>query len=282
MILNRTTPGPIKAPSVVIIDGANLNIMVNAKTVNVANIINYIIFLYKKYRPDKMAIVFEGANSLKRRRKVYPEYKKSTGKMYNVKNLEILGNLPIYVLNFPNLESDDVISILVNNHFEGHKKIIVSSDKDYYQLLGGDIVVYDPIMKKEFTKEEFKSIYRFDSSNFLYYKAIIGDKSDNISGVRGLGKEKFYKIFNEFIDQEDWDSNIVYDKISDYVSKEEFGELLYIIEQPNIDMYSLRELTSIEGELEREIEFNYYPILKECGCSIKKDELLKLISLGKK
>jgi len=280
MIVNRKPPVEIKAPSVVIIDGANLNMIVNSKSINVANIINYIIFLYKKYRPQKMVIVFEGNNSLKRRRKVYSEYKKNTGNMYNVKKLDILRNLPIHFLNFANLESDDVISILVGNHFEEYKKIIVSSDKDYYQLLEDDILIYDPIQKQEFNQTWFKDTYGFNPPNFLYYKALIGDKSDNISGVYGFGKEKFNKHFSKYFD-EDWDDEFVYEKIKDYIDSSKFQELLYVIKQPNVSLYSLNELNGIDGELKRELGFDYMQIIKECGISIKREELLKLISLGK-
>jgi len=279
MIKNRSCPKVDKPKSVLLIDGANLNIIVNQKNFNISNIINYIIFLYKKFLPNKIVIVFEGMNSLERRRKIYPLYKKNTDVMYNYKQLDLLRNLPIHYLSIKKLEADDVISIITSYHFKDYNKIIVSSDKDYYQLLDSNTTIYNPITKVEYNLEWFNQTYNICPNNFLYYKAILGDKSDNIVGVRGLGKEKFNQIFNEYLNDV-WESDFVYDKIDSYISKKEFYELLSIIRQPNLDMYSLHEIECIDSELNRTTQMQMLPIIKECKNTVEHKELIKLISLG--
>lgn len=268
-----------KAPSVVIIDGANINIAINKKDFKLSGLVNYIIFLYKKFLPKKMVIVFEGEKSLERRRRIYPNYKKHSGGAYKCKQLELLKNLPIYYLSSRRMESDDVISILVSHCFDEYDKIIVSSDKDYYQLINESVSVYEPIKKEKYSLEWFKSVYHMPPSNFLYYKAIIGDKSDDIGGIKGLGPEKFHKLFQEHMDDE-WTDDFVYDIVKEFIGKKEFFELLYIIKQPNVDMHTLNDIESIQSELNRHLSLQIRPILAECKSEVYQNELIKLMLLG--
>lgn len=90
------------------------------------------------------------------------------------------------------LEADDVISWLSKN-IEG-KKIIISVDRDFIQLIGEDISYFNPIKKQLVDITNFEEVYELTPKEYLYYKAIVGDPSDNIAGIVGFGKVKGAKI----------------------------------------------------------------------------------------
>ena len=94
---------------------------------------------------------------------------------------------------FPNkLEADDVISWLSQN-IKG-KKIIISVDRDFIQLISPDISFYNPIKKQLIDIHNVEEHYGLNPREYLYYKAIMGDPSDNIKGIEGYGKVKSMKL----------------------------------------------------------------------------------------
>ena len=95
------------------------------------------------------------------------------------------------------LEADDVISWLSENIKD--KKIIVSVDNDFAQLVNDDISLYSPIKKLLVDVSNFENYYGLNPKEFLYYKCIVGDKSDNIPGIEGIGKIKGQKLAKLFV-----------------------------------------------------------------------------------
>ena len=94
---------------------------------------------------------------------------------------------------FPgHLEADDVIAYLSKN-LNG-KKIIVSVDRDFIQLVNENVSYYNPIKKKVLDINNFQEEHDMTPVEYLLYKAIIGDTSDNIPGVEGYGKVKSIKL----------------------------------------------------------------------------------------
>lgn len=109
--------------------------------------------------------------------------------------------LGIKIMQPYRLEADDVISWLCNT-LEG-KKIIVSVDKDFLQLVNENVTHYNPIKKFNTTNINFESSIGMSPKEFLYYKAIVGDISDNISGVEGYGPVKGMKLAKAFARNEE-------------------------------------------------------------------------------
>jgi DNA polymerase-1 len=96
------------------------------------------------------------------------------------------------------LEADDVIGWLTANL--AGKKVVVSVDKDFIQLIKEGVCYYNPIKKTLINIENFREHYDMTPKEFLYYKAIIGDISDNIPGIEGFGKVKGIKLAKAFSD----------------------------------------------------------------------------------
>jgi len=95
------------------------------------------------------------------------------------------------------LEADDVISWLSEN-IEG-KKVIVSVDNDFAQLVNESISLYSPIKKLLVDVSNFEEHYGLTPKEYLYYKCIVGDKSDNIPGIEGIGKVRGQKLAKQYV-----------------------------------------------------------------------------------
>jgi len=86
------------------------------------------------------------------------------------------------------LEADDIIAYLAKQAAQNNKKItIVSSDKDFLQLVNSNIEVYAPVKKTTFTKDNILDEIKVLPENYNIVKALLGDNSDNLPGVKGLG-----------------------------------------------------------------------------------------------
>lgn len=189
----------------------------------------------RQYHPTRIICVFDGAGGSQRRRKLFSDYKDKKRSMqrlnrtYNFSSIEeekksmrwqmhllveILGTLPITVFAVDNIEADDTIAYLASLVKERNgKAIIMSTDKDFLQLVGPNCEVYNPIKKKTYTESVVIEEYGIHPKNFLLYRAIEGDKSDNIPGIKGIGRTTLLKYFS--------DLNSTQFHISDFVSRSE-------------------------------------------------------------
>jgi 5'-3' exonuclease len=94
----------------------------------------------------------------------------------------------------------------VINHprYEGWKKTIISSDKDFFQLCREDVQIYRPIQKKIVTKQSIIDDFKIHPNNFALARAIEGDKSDNLPGIKGAGLKTIAKRFPYLIREDEY------------------------------------------------------------------------------
>ena len=165
-------------------------------------------------RPTRVIIVFDGKGGSNRRRKIYPEYKQKRKTKYRVNRsydfasqedekhnmimqlqriVEYLDALPVTVLSYDNIEADDTIGYLCRQVLIDSKITIMSTDKDFLQLANSRIKVWSPTKKKMYDEDMVLDEYGISSHNLIWYRVLDGDKSDNISGVRGLGLKTIQK-----------------------------------------------------------------------------------------
>jgi len=104
----------------------------------------------------------------------------------------VLKDMGIYSIFPYSVEADDVINYLKNT-LEGNS-VIVSVDKDFYQCIDETTVVYNPIKRLEINMSNFKEVATVSRENFVLFKAIMGDTSDNIKGLYRYGKVKAKKL----------------------------------------------------------------------------------------
>jgi DNA polymerase-1 len=178
--------------------------------------------LIEQFKPSIVIFCWEGKNSSKKRKKIFSGYKENRAvkkslqkqfqweypeqeqeslrtQVFRIK--EYFDAMPFYELEVENCEADDVIAYISNYHFKESDKIIVSSDKDYFQLITDSVSVYRPIKKELVTKQTLLDAYKISPQNWIMAKCLVGDNSDEVSGIDQIGMKRAIKLF-PFINEE--------------------------------------------------------------------------------
>ena len=197
-------------------------------------------FVTRTFDPTRVIIVWDGKGGSANRKNIDPNYKaqRATSRithwgLYDTKAEEteaLIGQLfrtqdyleclPVQQLMMEKLEADDIIAYLAKTASKSKKKLtIVSSDKDFLQLVDEHVEVYAPIKKKTFTKSNIEEELQVLPENYNVVKALLGDNSDNLAGVKGLGIKTILSQFPDLIDKPgmtlDYVYNICEEKMND-------------------------------------------------------------------
>ena len=111
---------------------------------------------------------------------------------YSEKIQEIIALLGVHNMYPLRMEADDLMAWL-STHLPG-KNVIITTDKDLLQTISADTRIYSPIKKKEVTLQNFEEYTGVCKEQYLNYRAITGDKSDNIPGIPRYGLARFKKL----------------------------------------------------------------------------------------
>lgn len=168
----------------------------------------------RKLKPDYVCVAWDKSKTnIRSRKKLYPDYKakrkSAPDSFYD--QIPVLFKLleacswPLY--EFDDYEADDIMATLAEQaRAEGLETFLVSSDLDLLQALGENtkIFVIKNGMKNivEFDEAEFVDRYQIDISQFRDLKALMGDSSDNVPGVAGIGRVGATKLLSQYRDLE--------------------------------------------------------------------------------
>ncbi len=173
-------------------------------------VVNFLMRLREKYRPDYVAWVNDAGTSFREER--YPEYKSTREKLDDELQADfdraveriraMLDAFRIPLVAVPGYEADDVIGTLATRGAErGLLSVIVSGDKDFYQLIGPGIALLNPgrggpAAVEETWVDESNASERLGvpPRQVVDYLSLVGDTSDNIPGVKGIGEKGAQKL----------------------------------------------------------------------------------------
>jgi DNA polymerase I len=179
----------------------------------------------RELNPTKIVACWDGEGGSQKRRQITKEYKEGRKPLrlnrsvqalttqqvqenqvwQNIRVMEYLNQTPIIQLGFPGVEADDVISKVVQSgNLAEYKKIIVSADKDFWQLITDDTIVYRPIGSEIKTKEVILDEFSIHPNNFALARSLVGDKSDNLPGIPGAGLKTVAKRFPFLKEEKDF------------------------------------------------------------------------------
>ena len=180
--------------------------------------------LIRTIQPTQVYVVFDGPGSSNNRKNIIPEYKSARNvtrvtkhELFDnleeeddskvdqiVRIIQYLTTLPVKTICLSRVEADDVIAYLSSTlpTKPEDRAFIVSSDKDYLQLITEKVIVYRPIEKEYYTTDTVKEKFNVNPHNFLLYKLLMGDNSDGITGIKGLGPKGLFKRFPELATQD--------------------------------------------------------------------------------
>lgn len=167
-----------------------------------------------KFNPTTVYYVFDGIDAGRRRRSMFSGYKDKRGKtnrstavklndelteytnneQYQISLLfDCLKRLPIKLIAIDSYEADDIIAYLVSEN-QQHLNIIASTDKDYLQLVNDNTYVWSAQKEVLITPTDLTEKYNIIPENFIYMRTIIGDASDKLKGVKGIGEVDLFKL----------------------------------------------------------------------------------------
>ena len=149
--------------------------------------------LVEKFSPDRVYFVLEGRPNFRQTLSegAYKSNRKSPGDAFHRQKASIINiissMMPFHVIRHPELECDDTIATMVYKHVEeGDECTIISSDSDFIQLLGKiNVKLYNPVKKNFVQKPEY---------DYVVWKALRGDPTDNIPGIPGCGDKTATKL----------------------------------------------------------------------------------------
>jgi DNA polymerase-1 len=154
-------------------------------------------------KPDLIACAAEGGNSFRKR--LYPEYKAHRTEIDPALVEQrpfvepLIQALGVACVKVPTFEADDVIGTLSKiGSSLGYRVEIISSDKDFCQLIDANTVIRDIQKNSVVGEEDVLLKYGVNPNQFRDYLSIVGDKADNIPGVRGLGPKNASRLLSVF------------------------------------------------------------------------------------
>lgn len=177
-------------------------------------------YVTRIFDPTRVLIIWDGKGGSANRKNIDPNYKsqRATSRithwgLYDSKEEEMealigqlyrtqdyLECLPVQQMMAEKLEADDIMAYLAKRASNAGKKVtIVSSDKDFLQLIDDNIEVYAPVKKMTFSKDNIFEELKVLPSNYNIVKALLGDNSDNLTGVKGLGIKTIVSEFPKLL-----------------------------------------------------------------------------------
>jgi DNA polymerase-1 len=228
---------------------------------------NFLLRLEEKYRPDYIAWVNDAGSSFRERR--YAEYKSTREKLDEElqadfdraveRSSQLLEAFRVPLITVPGYEADDVIGTLATRAADaGLQAVIVSGDKDFYQLIRPGIALLNPgrggpAAVDEHWVDQANASERLGvpPERVVDFLALVGDSSDNVPGVRGIGEKGAQKLLAEF-----GDLDTLLARASEVTAKRAREALLDQAENARLS----RELVTILRNVPVELELDRYAV----------------------
>lgn len=214
---------------VMLIDGSSLIFraffalpnLTNADGVMTNGVYGFLTMYFRaveEYKPDYILVAFDKKTKTFRH-KEFKDYKANRDKAPNELNYQfgilkdILDSLNVKYLDIDGFEADDIVGTYSKiAKDEGLETVIITGDKDYFQLVNDDVIVYltrkGISQMEEITEEKIKEDYGLSPKQLIDVKGLMGDKSDNIPGVDGIGEKTAIKYIKKYGSMEDLYENL--------------------------------------------------------------------------
>ena len=217
--------------------------------------------IIEDFDPKNIGVVFD-AKGKNFRHKIYTEYKANRSsmpeelaeqipKLYEI--LELMGLPPIIISE---VEADDVIGTLSKKFKKIGGVKIFSGDKDFAQLVDKNVTIINPVSLDIMDERAVKKKFGVEPSNIIDYLALVGDKSDNIPGVPGVGGKTASRLINkygsaeEIINKHELISGKVGDSIKIYKDQLRLSKILATIKLDVDIPLNLKDLIKYESKKE--------------------------------
>ncbi len=231
---------------------------------------NMLLKIIREKEPEGLAVFFDSPVPTERHR-LFGGYKAHRPEMPSDLSLQLphirkmISAFHIKVFEVPGVEADDLIGTIAKKAAEEETKVfIVTADKDMLQLVDDNIKVYDPIKDRVLDEEYVKEKFGVGPERVTQFMALVGDPSDNIPGIKGVGEKTAKELLTMFADL---------DELLDHperIKKERLRQMV----SGNKDVVLLsRKLATIDTSVPVDIEMQEF--------SLKEPDWLSLLPLFK-
>jgi DNA polymerase-1 len=160
--------------------------------------------IIREHRPDGIAVVFDEKGPTQRH-EAFKDYKAQRPPMPDGMQAQIpyihrvVEAFAIPALRQPGYEADDLIGTLARKaERAGYDVVIVTGDKDMFQLLSPHVRIYDPVKDRWFGETECRERFGVEPARVVEIMGLMGDATDNIPGVKGIGEKTAMKLIAQF------------------------------------------------------------------------------------
>jgi DNA polymerase-1 len=160
--------------------------------------------IIREHRPNALAVVFDEKGPTQRHEE-YQAYKAQRPAMPDAMSAQvpyihrIVEAFAIPAVRMAGYEADDIIGTLAQKTEQaGHDVVIVTSDKDMFQLLTPHVKIYDPVKDKWIGEQECQDRFGVEPARVPEIMGLMGDTVDNIPGVKGVGEKTATKLIGQF------------------------------------------------------------------------------------
>ena len=248
----------------------------------------------RETKPDKIIICHDGPGGSRKKKALHKDYKEGRNPLRLNRNIKVLDekqefenriwqqlktfdylNLcPVVQLMEENVEADDLISYVVqHDSFQNYVKVIISSDKDFIQLLDDKTILIRPVQDEILNKNRVLEEFKIHPNNFALARSISGDKSDNLEGIKGVGLTSLAKKFPILAEQVRYTVDDILEKCE--TNKEEskiYNSILLEKEKVYLN-YQIMQLYQPNMSLQAQSKVNY--VLDNFIPEFNKTEFLK-------
>lgn len=214
-IIDNTYPSSYEGKTVVIVDNHNffyrnyhgmpdMRDSQNRPT-NIIKALTYLIKDIEKQHPDYVIFADEGTKNKCVRKEIYADYKANRSETPSDLAIQIpicidlIKQMGFTVAKEEGYEADDIIASYAKAYANlGAKVKIITSDKDLFQLVNENISIYNPLKQAEVTTEDCIKKFGVGFDRCLMAQAIIGDASDNVPGIKGIGVKGAAELITQY------------------------------------------------------------------------------------
>lgn len=224
--------------------------------------------------PDSMFIAALDSGKKTFRNDIYHEYKANRKSMPDELRSQIelikeaCKKFGFFMAEQSGYEADDIIASYVNV-IKNDTVNIISSDKDLMQLMNDKVTIYDPMKKKYITKEDVLKKFGVEPAKVLDVLSLMGDASDNVPGIPGVGPKTAAALINEFGSLDGLINNLasLKDTKKNMVIKSEIDKAILsrnlIRLKDDLNVEYQYQVTSSNGLNEFLLSFGFQSLIKE-------------------
>ncbi len=200
-----------------------------------------------------------------------PQDEQASMKQQMGRLIEYLEQLPLTLVCVDGIEADDTMAYISQQILKESDIFLMSTDKDFLQLVDSRVKVWSPTKKKLYNKKAIFDEYGIHSHNMLTYRILDGDKSDNIGGIKGAGLKTLQKFLPKISSDEKFDVRDLLDFVNNSDKKIKLLEnikkgsnlvkrnyLLMQLQKVDIPKHTMRKIqNTVHGKVPQLIKYKF-------------------------